>query len=136
MFFLIQEYLKKRRQSIEEYQRDHADCYDSPLDGPQITNTEVFRVYIESYLKSRSDIHLQGMPFLVRNLAPTQTGLPIEVYLFTKTTIWEEYEAIQSEVFDHLLTAASHFGLRVFQEPTGLDFNVFTSSVKTLDSRN
>lgn len=91
---LIQEYLKKRMLSIQEYRRVNANHYDSPLDGPQITNTEVFRIYIESYLKSRQDIHLQGMPFLVRNLAPTQTGLPIEVYLFTKTTIWEEYEAI------------------------------------------
>lgn len=133
---LIQEDVKKRRQSIEQYQREHADCYDSPLDGPQITNTEVFRVYIESYLKSRSDIHLQGMPFLVRNLAPTQTGLPIEVYLFTKTTVWEEYEAIQSEIFDHLLTAASHFGLRVFQEPTGMDFNVFASGMNTKNADN
>ena len=131
---LIQEYLNKRRESIEQYQREHAGHYDSPLDGPQITNTEVFRVYIESYLKSRSDIHLQGMPFLVRNLAPTQTGLPIEVYLFTKTTVWEEYEAIQSEIFDHLLTAASHFGLRVFQEPTGMDFNAFTSGVNAKGS--
>ena len=131
---LIQEYLHKRRESIEQYQREHADIYDSPLDGPQITNTEVFRVYIESYLKSRSDIHLQGMPFLVRNRAPTQTGLPIEVYLFTKTTVWEEYEAIQSEIFDHMLTAASHFGLRVFQEPTGMDFNVFTSAVNSKKS--
>jgi miniconductance mechanosensitive channel len=130
---LIQDYLKKRMQSIQEYRREHADHYDSPLDGPQTTNTEVFRIYIESYLKNRKDIHLSGMPFLVRNLAPTQTGLPIEVYLFTCTTIWEEYEAIQSEIFDHLLTAASHFGLRVFQEPTGLDFNNLASSVKEPD---
>jgi len=133
---LIQEYLKKRMLSIQEYRRVNANHYDSPLDGPQITNTEVFRIYIESYLKSRQDIHLQGMPFLVRNLAPTQTGLPIEVYLFTKTTIWEEYEAIQSEIFDHLLTAASHFGLRVFQEPTGMDFNNLATSVKAPNYRN
>jgi miniconductance mechanosensitive channel len=133
---LIQDYLKKRMQSMQEYRRENADHYDSPLDGPQITNTEVFRIYIESYLKNRQDIHLEGMPFLVRNLAPTQTGLPIEVYLFTCTTIWEEYETIQSEIFDHLLTAASHFGLRVFQEPTGLDFNNMASSVKAANPNN
>jgi miniconductance mechanosensitive channel len=133
---LIQDYLKKRMASIQEYRREHADHYDSLLDGPQITNTEVFRIYIESYLKSRQDIHFEGMPFLVRNLAPTQIGLPIEVYLFTKTTIWEEYETIQSEIFDHLLTAASHFGLRVFQEPTGLDFNSLATSVQTPKTNN
>jgi miniconductance mechanosensitive channel len=124
---LIQEYVKKRMKSIKEYQIEHADCYDSPLDGPQVTNTEIFRFYIETYLKNRKDIHLKGMPFLVRNLAPTQTGLPIEIYLFTKTTMWEEYEAIQSEIFDHLLAAASHFGLHVFQEPTGTDFGKLMS---------
>ncbi len=119
---LIQDYVNQRMKSIKAYQVEHADHYDSQLDGPQVTNTEIFRVYIESYLKNRKDIHLEGMPILVRNLAPTQTGLPIEIYLFTKTTVWEEYEAIQSEIFDHLLAAASHFELHVFQEPTGMDF--------------
>ena len=124
---LIQDYVKQRMKSIKEYQVKHADHYDSPLDGPQVTNTEIFRIYIETYLKNRKDIHLQGMPFLVRNLAPKQTGLPIEIYLFTKTTVWEEYEVIQSEIFDHLLAAASHFGLHVFQEPTGMDFGKLMS---------
>lgn len=123
---LIQDYVRQRMKSIKEYQVEHADHYDSPLDGPQVTNTEIFRVYIETYLKNRRDIHLSGMPFLVRNLAPTQTGLPIEIYLFTKTTVWEEYEAIQSEIFDHLLAAARHFGLQVFQNPTGMDFGKLT----------
>ena len=62
------------------------------------------------------------MPFLVRALAPTTTGLPIEIYVFAKTTEWEKYEAIQAEIFDHLLAAASTFDLRVYQQPTGLDF--------------
>lgn len=127
---LIQDYVKKRMDSIKDYQIKHADHYDSPLDGPQVTNTEIFRVYIETYLKARKDIHRKGMPFLVRNLAPTQTGLPIEIYLFTKTTVWEEYEAIQSEIFDHLLAAASHFGLHVFQEPTGMDFGKLTAEFR------
>jgi miniconductance mechanosensitive channel len=133
---LIQDQLRMRMKSIQDYRLMHADHYDSLLDGPQITNTEVFRIYVESYLKNRHDIHLEGMPFLVRNLAPTQTGLPIEIYLFTKTTIWEEYELIQSEIFDHLLAAASHFGLRVFQDPTGLDFNNLATSVKGPPSLN
>ena len=121
---LICEYVSERMQMIKDYQTAHADHYDSPLDGPQVTNTEIFRHYIEAYLRSRDDIHQDGLPFLVRNLEPTQTGLPIELYLFTKTTVWEEYEAIQSEIFDHLLAAANHFGLHVFQEPTGMDFRL------------
>jgi miniconductance mechanosensitive channel len=129
---LITEYLGQRMQSISNYQQEHADHYDSPLDGPQVTNSEIYRYYIISYLKNRKDIHQNGMPFLVRSLAPTPAGLPIELYLFTRTTIWEEYEAIQSEIFDHLLAAAFHFDLRVFQEPTGRDFSTFSSNLNQM----
>ena len=126
---LIQNYLNKKIDQIKSYRERFQDRYDSPLDGPQITNTELFRVYIETYLRSRKDIHHKGLPFLVRSLESTPTGLPIEIYIFTKTTIWEEYEAIQSEIFDHLLAAALHFRLRVFQEPTGMDFSAFADAL-------
>ena len=126
---LIHDYLQERIASIEAYRQEHADQYDSPLDGPQITNTEVFRRYIINYLKSRPDIHHEAMPFLVRSLAPNPTGLPIELYIFTRTTQWEVYEQIQAEIFDHLLGAAGHFDLRVFQEPTGMDFSAFARTV-------
>lgn len=122
---LIQDYLTQRIKALESYERESTREFDSPLDGPQITNTEIFRAYIEAYLKNREDINHTDMPFLVRTLEPTPTGLPIEVYIFTRTTRWESYEAIQAEIFDHLLAAAGHFGLRVFQEPTGMDFAAF-----------
>lgn len=130
---LIHEHLDKRTKEIKNYQVEHADHYDSSLDGPQITNTELFRVYIDLYLRSRDDIHHAGLPFLIRSLEPTPTGLPIEIYVFTKTTKWEEYETIQSEIFDHLLAAARHFGLRVFQEPTGMDFAQFARNASQLN---
>ncbi len=126
---LIQGYLDERIAGIEAYRQAHAERYNSPLDGPQITNIEVFREYIARYLHSRPDIHTQGLPFLVRALSPKPNGLPIELYIFTKTTQWEQYELIQAEIFDHLLAAASNFDLRVFQEPTGLDFANFAGSV-------
>ncbi len=126
---LIQESLEVRIQSINEYRRTSLAEYDSPLDGPQITNTEVFRNYIVAYLKSRPDIHQQGMPFLVRTLSPNPTGLPIEIYIFARTTQWEEYESIQADIIDHLLAAAGHFDLRVFQEPTGRDFTAFAGQL-------
>jgi miniconductance mechanosensitive channel len=122
---LIHDYLHERVTIMRAYQQEHADHYDSPLDGPQITNTEVFRTYIEHYLRERKDIHQDGMPFLVRALAPNPSGLPIELYVFARTTQWEVYEGIQAEIFDHLLAAAGHFDLRVFQEPTGQDFAGF-----------
>jgi miniconductance mechanosensitive channel len=129
---LIHDYLQKKIKEITDYKKKHADHYDSPLDGPQVTNTELFRVYIETYLRHCDDIHNDGLPFLVRSLAPTQSGLPIEIYVFTKTTKWEEYEAIQSEIFDHLLAAAWHFDLRLFQEPTGMDFSSFAEKTRRL----
>lgn len=122
---LIQDYLEKKILSLDSYRQEHQDHFDSPLDGPQITNIEVFRAYIVTYLKSRPDIHQDGMPFLVRALSPNPTGIPIEVYIFTKTTEWDQYELIQAEIFDHVLAAAPYFDLRVFQEPTGLDFSAF-----------
>jgi miniconductance mechanosensitive channel len=126
---LIREYLDERIASIEEYKRTNTDQYDSPLDGPQITNTELFRAYINAYLRGRADIHQSGMPFLVRTLSPNPQGLPIELYIFARTTQWEVYEGIQAEIFDHLLAAAGHFDLRVFQEPTGMDFSSFAASM-------
>jgi len=119
---LIRPYLETHLQGLDQFQREHADSINSPLDGPQITNIEIFRAYIAAYLKRSDDIHQEGMTFLIRSLAPGRSGLPIEVYAFTKTTDWLEYENIQAEIFDHLLAAAPNFGLRVFQEPTGMDF--------------
>jgi miniconductance mechanosensitive channel len=128
---LIAAYLDAKIARLDAYQREHADHFDSPLDGPQLTNIEVFRAYITAYLKTRTDIFTGGdMPFLVRVLSPSPTGLPVELYIFTKTTEWEKYEGIQAEIFDHLLAAAGSFDLRVFQEPTGLDFSTFGRAVQ------
>lgn len=126
---LIQEYLEDRLRTIREYQAAGPQNYDSPLDGPQITNSEVFRAYIVAYLRKRVDIHQAEMPFLVRTLEPGPSGLPVEIYIFTRTTQWEAYESIQSEIFDHLIAATGEFGLRVFQQPTGLDFSSYAQSL-------
>jgi miniconductance mechanosensitive channel len=119
---LIHDFLEAKLQEIQKFHTEYRDKIDSPLDGPQITNVEIFRAYVEAYLRSRDDLHQEGLSFLVRALAPSPSGLPIEAYVFTKTTDWFAYEKIQAEIFDHLLAAASYFDLRVFQEPTGLDF--------------
>ena len=89
---------------------------------PQLTNMEVFQAYVTNYLKGRADLHQEGMTLLVRQLAPGPTGLPLEIYVFTKTVDWVEYEAIHAEILDHLVGAMPQFDLRVFQEPTGADF--------------
>jgi len=119
---IIQDYLDSKLHEIDvEVQQKEIEM-DSPLDGRQLTNVGTFRTYIEAYLAHHPDIHTERMTFLVRSLAPEPKGLPLEIYVFTKTTEWIEYERIQADVFDHLLAAASYFDLSVFQEPAGKDF--------------
>jgi miniconductance mechanosensitive channel len=76
--------------------------------------------YIGLSEKNNTKLH-QEMTFLVRQLAPTDHGLPLEIYVFSKDQVWANYEAIQADIFDHLLAAAPEFGLRIFQNPSGYD---------------
>lgn len=91
---------------------------------PRLTNLGAFTAYVVAYLNSRPDLR-KDMTLLVRQLDPGPTGLPLEIYVFTNTTEWEAYEAIQASIFDHLLATAPELGLRIFQEPTGGDFSSF-----------
>ncbi|MEN8171590.1 MAG: mechanosensitive ion channel domain-containing protein [Chloroflexota bacterium] len=118
---LIREVIDEKISVLNTFFSDQDNEVGNLLDGPQLTNVGVFHAYMEAYLRSYEDIH-DDMTFLVRQLAPGSTGLPMEVYVFTKTVVWTEYENIQAEIFDHLLASASYFGLRIFQQPTGADF--------------
>lgn len=118
---ILSDYLQEKIKTLKAHQEAAGSQYDFPLDGPVVTNAEVFREYIKQYLNHREDIHKKDLSLLVRDLEPSDHGLPIEVYAFTKTTAWEQYEAIQSEIFNHLIAAAAYFDLRVFQQPSGHD---------------
>lgn len=85
-----------------------------------IVNLYVFRSYLQTYLSRHPHVH-QELMIMVRQLQPTPEGLPIEVYCFSDTPVWKEYEQIQSEIFDHLLAVIREFGLHVFQRPSGID---------------
>ena len=78
--------------------------------------------FIRNYLKNNINIH-QDMTFLVRQLSTTEKGLPIEIYVFTNTTDWIDYEEIQSDIFDHLISSLAQFDLKVFQNPSGNDLS-------------
>ena len=93
----------------------------SAVNTQRFTNLDAFRVYVTEYLQSRQDLHHEDMTLLVRQLAPGPTGLPLEIYVFTKTVNWAEYEEIQADIFSHLIAAVPLFDLRIFQEPTGTD---------------
>ena len=92
-----------------------------PVNARNVTNLGTFRAYVEAYLRAHPRIHHEGMTLMVRQLQPGPTGLPLEMYCFTTTTAWAEYEGIQADIFDHLLAILPEFGLRVFQQPTGSD---------------
>ncbi len=118
---ILHEYIKQKEGEIATYNVTNPESGDSVLNGRRQTNIGVFRAYIIAYLKNNRNIH-QEMTFLVRQLAPTDHGLPIEIYVFSRDQNWVNYEAIQADIFDHLLAAAPEFNLRVFQVPSGFDF--------------
>lgn len=88
----------------------------------QIVNLQVFRDYLQNYLKAHPRTHKELM-IMVRQMQPTSEGLPLEVYCFSNTSDWKQYEEIQGEIFDHLLAMIPEFGLRVYQRPSGRDIN-------------
>ena len=114
-FVLLDDYLNEKQHEIEEWNRALAEKGAKPVNGRRITNIGTFRIYVDKYLRSLKTVN-QNMTVLVRQLQPVSAGLPIEVYCFTNTTDWSEYERIQSDIFDHLLAILPVFGLRVFQE--------------------
>jgi miniconductance mechanosensitive channel len=107
--------LASKSADIQQYNREHeCDQDDMLINGRRQTNIGIFRAYAVAYLKSNPNIN-QDMTFLVRQLAPTETGLPLEIYVFSSDQRWAQYEDIQSDIFDHLLAALPLFDLLAFQ---------------------
>jgi miniconductance mechanosensitive channel len=90
------------------------------INGRRLTNVGTFRAYLKLYLKSRKDIH-KDLTFLIRQLSSGPEGLPIQIYVFTNTIAWVEYEDIQADIFDHIFAVIPEFELNVFQSPAGSD---------------
>ena len=118
---LLQAYLERKREEVATHNEQQNVDASSQVNGRRLTNVGTFRAYIEAYLRSHPRIR-QDLTLLVRQRDPGPHGLPIQVYAFTDTTAWAEYEGIQSDIFDHVLAALPEFDLRVFQDPTGLDW--------------
>lgn len=114
----LADYIRLKKTEVTQYNLENKIDTSHPVNGRRLTNIGVFRVYIQSYLKSHPKIHKE-MPQLVRQLQPGELGLPLEIYVFTNETDWASYEAIQSDIFDHLFSVVQQFGLRIFQKPTG-----------------
>ena len=116
----LQDYLAEREAEVAAWNREHGVDGSHPLNGRRLTNLGCFRAYVVRYLEENPRIR-KDMTFLVRQLAPTAEGLPLEVYVFANDTAWAVYEDIQSDIFDHLLAALPWFGLRVYQRTQALD---------------
>lgn len=119
-FDLLKEYLKTKREEIDKANKEKGTDLTILGNGRRITNLGTFRAYCVAYLKAHPQIH-QEMTFLVRQLAPNEHGLPIEIYVFSKDTRWAYYEAIQADIFDHLTAVIDQFDLRIYQQPSGRD---------------
>ncbi len=117
---LLSDYLESKLQEISHHNEVTQADTELLVNGRHLTNVGTFRAYLIAYLRQHSQIH-QDMTFLVRQLQPTDKGLPIEIYVFSADQNWPNYEAIQADIFDHVLAVLSLFDLRIFQTPTGAD---------------
>lgn len=120
-YALIKGYLDTKVEEINKYNEQGEYDKSFLINGRHLTNIGVFRVYTEAYIKSLNSIH-PDLTCMVFQSEATEFGIPIQVYCFTKTTEWGEYEEVQSDIFDHLYASAPEFGLEVFQQPSGGDF--------------
>lgn len=125
----MQRYLNDKTQELGKYNQQSEVDLSSPLNGRRLTNVGTLRAYLVAYLRSHPGIH-QNMTLMVRQLAPTPEGLPLEIYAFTNTTVWAEYEGIQSDIFDHLLAAIGEFDLRIHQTPSGNDMRSMLANLQ------
>jgi miniconductance mechanosensitive channel len=119
----ITEYVDRTVKEVQEFNRANQVDESMLINGRNLTNIGTFRAYLAAYLRNNPMIH-QEMTFLVRQLHPTECGLPIEIYVFSKDQVWANYEAIQADIFDHVLAIIPEFDLRVFQNPTGADLRL------------
>lgn len=146
----LKDYIAQKEQEVKKYNEENQIDNSVLVNGRRMTNVGTFRKYVEQYLKSymiefdeemiyneeteeaktvmkitKPGNYMPHMTMLVRQLQPSEKGLPIEIYVFTSTTEWAKYEGIQADLFDHILAIIPEFELRVFQNPSGYDLTRF-----------
>ncbi len=127
-FHLVTDYITTRQKEIEEYNTKYNIDTSTLINGRRMTNIGVFRRYAQTFLEAHPGVN-QNLFVLVRQLQPDANGLPLEIYCFTKSVAWADYEGVQADIFDHLLAASSHFDLEVFQNPSGNDITLLGESL-------
>ncbi len=119
-FALLAEYIDRKERELREHNRAIGGDAAEAVNLRRLTNVGTFRAYVFNYVRSHHGIR-PDMTLLVRQLQPGPQGLPLEIYAFTRSTAWADYEGVQSDIFDHVLAVTGEFGLKVFQNPTGHD---------------
>lgn len=125
-FALLDNYLDRKEAELNKWNQRLGEKGEQPVNQRRLTNIGIFRAYMTAYLRAQARIS-KDMTLMVRQLQPGSQGLPMEIYCFTTTTEWIEYEGIQADLFDHLLAILPEFGLRLFQEPSGSDMRQLLS---------
>ena len=121
----LSRYINSKLEELKNFNEENKVDDSVLVNGRRLTNLGTFRRYIEEYLLNHPKIN-KNMTFLVRQLQPNERGLPIEIYVFSNDQRWIQYEGIQADIFDHIVAVIPEFELRVFQNPTGLDFQKIT----------
>ena len=122
-FTLLHDYIDEKVNALEAHNAALSSPVPDEVNQRKLTNLGTFRAYVVNYLKNHPELRAD-MTQLVRQLQPQPQGVPIEIYCFTRTTNWNEYERIQSDLFDHLLAILHEFELRAYQQPAGADLSV------------
>ncbi len=125
---LLTTFIEEQEKAVEEYNREHGLLDEYQINARRPTNVGLFRRYIEYYLKNNEDIN-QEMSLMVRQLQPDSKGLPIELYCFSKTKVWSEYEVVMADIFDHLFAIVDQFELKLHQEITGSDLRTLVTAI-------
>ena len=122
---LLKDYIEETEKVVEEYNKEHGIDNSVLVNGRRQTNLGVFRAYLTNYLRSLPAVN-QDLTCMVRQLQPTEQGIPLELYFFSSIKAWIPYEGVQADVFDHVLASIPEFDLHVFQNPTGEDFRALS----------
>ncbi|MDC0009457.1 mechanosensitive ion channel family protein [Winogradskyella sp.] len=111
---LISNYLNERSKEVADFNVNHNIDKSVLINGRNLTNFGVFRKYLQTYIENHSAIN-KNMTLMVRQLAPTPQGIPMEIYAFSKDQRWENYEYIMGDIFDHVLASVAYFDLEIYE---------------------
>ncbi len=116
-FQLVKNYIIEKEKEVEEYNKLNNIDSSNLVNGRRQTNIGIFRAYLTRYLENCPYIN-KDMTFMVRQLAPTEYGIPMQIYAFSSNKEWIKYENIQSDIFDHVFAVVTMFDLKIYQKPS------------------